>query len=92
VAEPEAEPLTQSQRLALAEAVWYWARRHPRARDRLFAFGDEGPFSPVELAEALRRDEGPIAREFFRMAGFALEVVPFGRLVEGFGASGLATP
>jgi hypothetical protein len=91
VAEPEAEPLTQSQRLVLAEVVGDWAERHPRAQDRLFAFGDQGPFSPVELAEALRSDEGPIARQFYRMAQFALEVVPFGRLVEGFGSAGVAT-
>ena len=91
MAEPEAEPLTQSQRRELAEVVSYWAERHPRAQDRLFAFGDEGPFSPLDLAEALRSDDGPIARQFYRMAQFALEVVPFGRLVEGFGSTGLAT-
>jgi len=91
VAEPEAEPLTQSQRRELAEVVSYWAERHPRAQDRLFAFGDEGPFSPLDLAEALRSDDGPIARQFYRMVQFALEVVPFGRLVEGFGSTGLAT-
>ena len=91
MAEPEAEPLTQSQRRELAEVVSYWAERHPRAQDRLFAFGDEGPFSPLDLAEALRSDDGPIARQFYRMVQFALEVVPFGRLVEGFGSTGLAT-
>ena len=57
----------------------------------MFAFGDVEPFSPVELAEALRRDGGPIARQFYRMAQFGLEVAPFGRLVEGFGSTGLAT-
>ena len=91
MAEPEAEPLTQSQRRELAEVVSYWAERHPRAQDRLFAFGDEGPFSPLDLAEALRSDDGPIARQFYRMVQFALEVVPFGRLVEGFGSTGIAT-
>jgi hypothetical protein len=32
-----------------------------------------------------------MARQFYRMAQFALEVVPFGRLVEGFGSAGVAT-
>ncbi len=84
MAEPQAEPLTQSERVALAEAVTDWARRHPRPQDRAFAFDGKSPFSAFELADALRSNEGPITRQFFRMAQFALEVVPFDHRLPGF--------
>jgi hypothetical protein len=91
--EPEAPPLELWQRERLAYAVSEWAVRHPTPEYRAFAFGGSTPFSPLELAEALRRDEGPLAHDFERMVRYALEVADFDTVVSQFESrTGTAPP
>lgn len=88
MSEPESAPLTAEQVRLLDSAVAFWAEGHPLPDYRAFAFADEEPFSPRELARALHFRESSLAEHFLRMIQFALEAESFEGILGDFYRAG----